>query len=70
MVERGLQPRPPNLHSQQMRVMLVSHFFGVMTNGVRTMPSYAEQIPPMDRWAIAAYIRALQTASAEGRVQR
>jgi len=70
LVEYGLEPVPPNLHAQTMRGLLVSHFFGVMTNGVRTMPSYADQIEPLDRWAIAAYVRALQTASAEGETVR
>jgi mono/diheme cytochrome c family protein len=34
--------------------------YDVITNGVRNMPSYAHQIPPEDRWAIVAYLRALQ----------
>jgi hypothetical protein len=38
----------------------VGHFFDVMTNGYGSMPDYREQVPPRDRWAIAAYIRALQ----------
>jgi len=37
-----------------------AHFFDVITNGWGAMPSYAEQIPPEDRWKIIAYIRALQ----------
>jgi hypothetical protein len=38
----------------------MGHFFIVMTDGFGTMPDYAAQVPPHDRWAIAAYIRALQ----------
>jgi hypothetical protein len=38
----------------------VGHFFEVITNGYGSMPDYASQVPPRDRWAIAAYIRALQ----------
>jgi mono/diheme cytochrome c family protein len=38
----------------------VGHFFDAVTNGWGTMPSYAPQIPAQDRWAIIAYIRALQ----------
>jgi mono/diheme cytochrome c family protein len=40
--------------------MAVGHFFSVMTNGFGAMPDYAQQIPPEDRWAIVAYMRALQ----------
>ena len=52
----------------------VGHFFDAITNGWGAMPSYAPQIPPQDRWAIIAYIRALQlsqqsqqTASSQAR---
>jgi mono/diheme cytochrome c family protein len=38
----------------------VGYFFDVMTHGFGAMPDYAEQVPPADRWAIVAYIRALQ----------
>ncbi|HTX52908.1 MAG TPA: cytochrome c, partial [Candidatus Baltobacteraceae bacterium] len=38
----------------------IGHFFEVMTHGFGQMPSYADQVPVQDRWAIAAYIRALQ----------
>jgi hypothetical protein len=38
----------------------VGHFFDVVSNGFGAMPSYAAQIPVADRWAIVAYIRALQ----------
>ena len=41
----------------------VGHFFDVMTNGFGAMPDYAAQIEPRDRWAIAAYIRALQLSA-------
>jgi mono/diheme cytochrome c family protein len=42
----------------------VGHFFDAITNGWGAMPSYAPQIPPQDRWAIVAYIRALQLSQA------
>ena len=42
----------------------IGHFFQVMSKGIRNMPSFAAQIPVRDRWAIAAYIRALQLAGA------
>lgn len=59
IVRRGYK-RPPSYHTDELRAKPVGHYFDVMTNGWGSMPSYAEQIPPQDRWAIAAYIRALQ----------
>ncbi len=59
IVQRGLLP-PPSYHEQRLRDTADGHFFDVMTNGVRNMSSYASQIPVADRWAIVAYIRALQ----------
>ena len=59
IVRRGFGP-PPSLHIERLRQAPIGHFFLVMTNGFGTMPSYATQVPPHDRWAIAAYIRALQ----------
>ena len=56
---KGLVP-PPSFHTDALREQPDGHFFDVMTNGIRTMPSYAHQIPVEDRWAIVAYIRALQ----------
>ena len=59
IVRRGYK-RPPSYHTDELRAKPVGHYFDVITNGWGSMPSYAEQIPPQDRWAIAAYIRALQ----------
>jgi cbb3-type cytochrome c oxidase subunit III len=59
IVRRGFNP-PPTFHSDEMRKEPVGHFFDVITRGHGTMYSYASRIPPRDRWAIAAYIRALQ----------
>lgn len=50
----------PTFHSVGLRVLPDGHFFGAITDGIRTMPSYASQVPVEDRWAIVAYIRALQ----------
>jgi len=50
----------PTFHSAGLRALPDGHFFDAMTNGIRTMPSYASQVPVEDRWAIVAYIRALQ----------
>ncbi len=59
VVKRGFRP-PPSYHIDRLREAPIGHFFDVMTNGFGIMPEYAEQVPPEDRWAIAAYIRALQ----------
>ena len=59
IVRRGFSP-PPSFHSDRLRQAPMGHFFIVMTDGFGTMPDYAAQVPPHDRWAIAAYIRALQ----------
>jgi mono/diheme cytochrome c family protein len=59
VVRRGYR-RPPSYHIDRLRQAPLGHFFDVMTNGFGVMPSYAAQVPPRDRWAIAAYIRALQ----------
>jgi mono/diheme cytochrome c family protein len=52
--------RPPSFHTQSLRTAKTGHFFDVMTNGFGAMPPYAPQVPVNDRWAIVAYIRALQ----------
>jgi mono/diheme cytochrome c family protein len=52
--------RPPSFHTQTLRTAPTGHFFDVMTNGFGAMPPYGSMIPPGDRWAIVAYVRALQ----------
>lgn len=59
IVQRGYK-RPPSYHTQRLLKAPIGYFFDVMTNGFGAMPDYAEQVNPTDRWAIAAYIRALQ----------
>ena len=59
IVRRGYR-QPPSYHSDRLRNAPVGHFFDVITNGFGAMPDYAAQIPVDDRWAIVAYIRALQ----------
>jgi len=59
IVERGYR-RPPTYHQDRLRSAPVGHFFDVITNGFGAMPDYAAQLRVEDRWAIAAYIRALQ----------
>ncbi|MFZ5832277.1 MAG: quinol:electron acceptor oxidoreductase subunit ActD [Planctomycetota bacterium] len=51
---------PLSLHADSVREQPVGQIFQSITNGVRTMPAYGPQIPPEDRWAIVAYVRALQ----------
>lgn len=55
----GLVP-PPSYHDDLRRALTDGAIFDAITNGVRTMRPYAHQIPVADRWAIVAYIRALQ----------
>jgi mono/diheme cytochrome c family protein len=62
VVQRGYRP-PPSLHDARLRGAAPGHFFDVMTNGFGAMPDYRAQIAPRDRWAIVAYIRALQLAN-------
>jgi mono/diheme cytochrome c family protein len=59
IVQRGYKPAA-NLHDQVRVSQPLSHYFYVMTNGYGAMPDYAAQLTPVDRWAVAAYIRALQ----------
>jgi mono/diheme cytochrome c family protein len=59
IVERGYT-QPPTYHIERLRRAPVGHFFDVITNGYGSMPDYKQQIPVRDRWAIVAYIRALQ----------
>jgi mono/diheme cytochrome c family protein len=59
IVQRGM-PRPPSFHTQTLRDAPDRHFLDVITNGYGAMYAYADRVPPADRWAITAYIRALQ----------
>lgn len=52
--------RPPSYHTEALRKAPTGHFFDVMTNGFGAMPPIGKMITPQDRWAIVAYIRALQ----------
>ena len=59
IVKRGLK-QPPSMHEARLRESPIGYFFDVMTNGFGSMYSYASSVPVEDRWAIAAYVRALQ----------
>jgi mono/diheme cytochrome c family protein len=59
VVRRGYR-RPPSYHDDRLRDAPIGHFFDVISNGFGAMPDYAAQINVEDRWAIIAYVRALQ----------
>ena len=59
IVQRGFR-HPPSYHIDRLRQAPLGHFFDVITHGFGSMPDYADQVPARDRWAIAAYVRALQ----------
>ena len=59
VVRRGYR-RPPSIHQDRLRGAPPGHFFDVITNGFGAMPEYATEIKAEDRWAIVAYVRALQ----------
>jgi mono/diheme cytochrome c family protein len=59
VVQRGF-PRPPSYHIDRLRQAADGHIFDVITRGLGRMPSHAAKIPADDRWAIVAYLRALQ----------
>jgi mono/diheme cytochrome c family protein len=59
IVERGFPP-PPSFHIERLRTAPPQYFYDVITRGHGVMYSFADRIEPNDRWAVAAYIRALQ----------
>lgn len=61
VVRRGF-PSPPSFHSDRLRNAPVEHFAEVIRDGYGVMYSYADRVAPADRWAIAVYVRALQTS--------
>ncbi|NBV41702.1 cytochrome c, partial [bacterium] len=61
VISRGFVP-PPDLADPRLVAERDGYIFGVITNGIRNMPSYKKQIPESDRWAIVVYVRALQKA--------
>ena len=62
IAHRGFQLRRPvgNYHTERLRNMPLGHFYDVINNGYGAMYSYASRIEPQDRWAVVAYVRALQ----------
>jgi mono/diheme cytochrome c family protein len=59
-LQEGTWTPPSSLHTDLVRSRPDGQLFNTITNGVRTMPAYGSQIPVADRWAIVAYVRALQ----------
>ena len=62
VVRRGYR-RPPAFSDERLRGVPIGHVFDVVTNGVGAMPDYRTQIPVNDRWAIVAYVKALQLSA-------
>jgi len=59
-LQEGTWTPPVSFHSELIRGRPVGHIFNTITHGIRNMPAYGSQIPVEDRWAIVAYLRALQ----------
>ena len=59
IVKRGLK-QPPSYHIDRLKEVPIGHFYDIITNGFGAMYGFAARIPAKDRWAIAAYVRALQ----------
>jgi len=57
---RGFARKPPSFHIERLQKVPLGYFYDVITNGFGIMSDYSSQIRPSDRWAIVAYIRALQ----------
>ena len=57
---RGFARKPPSFHIARLQKAPLGYFFDIISNGFGIMPDYSSQIPPVDRWKIIAYIRALQ----------
>lgn len=65
-LQEGTWTPPSSYHTDLIRQMTVGQLFNTITHGVRSMPAYGAQIPPEDRWAIVAYVRALQRSQHAG----
>ena len=59
-LQEGTWTPPSSLHTELVRSRPEGHLFNTIANGVRNMPAYGAQVPVADRWAIVAYVRALQ----------
>lgn len=61
-LQEGTWVPPTSLHTDQVKVRPNGHLYNTIRNGIRTMPSYGSQISAEDRWAVVAYVRALQVS--------
>ena len=59
VVQRGF-PAPPSLHLERIREASPGQIFAVISNGFKAMPAYRDKLNPHDRWAVVAYVKALQ----------
>jgi len=64
---RGFPRKPPSFHIERLRKAPLGYFFDTITNGFGSMPDYASQVAPRDRWAIVAYVRVLQLSQSATR---
>ena len=65
-LQEGTWTPPSSFHSDLIRSRPVGHIYNTITNGIRNMPAYGPQIPVKDRWAVVAYVRALQRSQNAG----
>ena len=68
IVRRGM-PHPPDFAGERVRAASDQHVFDTITVGYGAMYSYGDRVPPSDRWAIVAYIRALQLSQLQSGAQ-
>lgn len=61
VAQRGF-PAPPSYHQDRLRDAPDAYFYGVISDGYGVMYPYGDRLPPADRWAVVAYVRALQTS--------
>ncbi|MBL4769770.1 MAG: DUF3341 domain-containing protein [Planctomycetes bacterium] len=62
-LEEGTWVQPTDLHSETTRAMATGQIYEALTDGIRNMPAYKAMLSPEDRWAVVAYVRALQASS-------
>ncbi len=65
-LQEGTWTPPSSFHTDLIRSRPVGHIYNTITNGIRNMPAYGPQIPVKDRWAVVAYVRALQRSQNAG----
>jgi mono/diheme cytochrome c family protein len=68
-VKHGMMP-PPTFHQDRIRHIPDGQLFATISNGIRNMPAYGISVPVLDRWAIVAYVRALQLSQAQVATQK